>query len=179
MCCLVACCAAGQWLQFQADMQHLHSYCLQKSRSRELPPESFPGAVVNSMQLDLASLYREVCQRGGFKHAPTINWAGQASFCSSLPFSAHDVGCPCIVPVSGPQNACINPLWKVLAVNSVYLQVFPRLKNYTAGHKMTGVGNALKRHYQQWLSEYEEANPQDVSGGEAPAVSNKTSGRAC
>eukprot|EP00891_Asterochloris_glomerata_P001718 jgi/Astpho2/1718/Aster-04143 len=74
---------------------------LEKSRCRELPPESFPGAVVNSMQLDLASLYREV---------------------------------------------------------------FPRLKNYTAGHKMTGVGNALKRHYQQWLSEYEEANPQDVSG---------------
>ena len=78
---------------------NLYSYCLQKSRCRELPPESFPGAVVNSMQLDLASLYREVCQRGGFKHAPTINWAGQARLCNTLPFPFHAVAalCSCIV----------------------------------------------------------------------------------
>ena len=34
-------------------------------------------------------------------------------------------------------------------------QVFPRMRNYTAQHKMTGVGNALKRHYQFFLLEYE------------------------
>eukprot|EP00887_Chlorella_sp_A99_P000408 scaffold13.g408.t1 len=33
-------------------------------------------------------------------------------------------------------------------------QVFPRMRNFTAQHRMTGVGNALKRHYQ--------AHPQDV-----------------
>ena len=35
-------------------------------------------------------------------------------------------------------------------------QVFPRMRNFTASHKMTGVGNALKRHYQLFLLEYEQ-----------------------
>lgn len=34
-------------------------------------------------------------------------------------------------------------------------QVFPKMRNWTANHKMTGVGNALKRHYQTYLLEYE------------------------
>ncbi|EFN52539.1 hypothetical protein CHLNCDRAFT_15191, partial [Chlorella variabilis] len=34
----------------------------------------------------------------------------------------------------------------------------------TAHHKMTGVGNALKRHYQVFLLEYEQAHPEDVTG---------------
>lgn len=37
-------------------------------------------------------------------------------------------------------------------------QVFPRMRNYTAAHKMTGVGNALKRHYQMFLLEYEHVS---------------------
>ncbi|PSC70291.1 AT-rich interactive domain-containing 4-like [Micractinium conductrix] len=43
-------------------------------------------------------------------------------------------------------------------------QVFPRMRNYTANHKMTGVGNALKRHYQVFLQEYEQAHPEDLTG---------------
>ena len=34
-------------------------------------------------------------------------------------------------------------------------QVFPKMRNWTANHRMTGVGNALKRHYQTYLCEYE------------------------
>ncbi len=36
-------------------------------------------------------------------------------------------------------------------------QVFPRMRNYTASNRMTGVGNALKRLYQRYLVEYEQA----------------------
>lgn len=43
-------------------------------------------------------------------------------------------------------------------------QVFPRMRNFTSNHKMTGVGNALKRHYQVFLVEYEQAHPEDVPG---------------
>lgn len=35
-------------------------------------------------------------------------------------------------------------------------QVFPRMRNWTMNHRMTGVGNALKRHYQGYLWEYEQ-----------------------
>jgi hypothetical protein len=35
-------------------------------------------------------------------------------------------------------------------------QIFPHLRNYTEVNKMTGVGNALKRHYQVYLEEYEK-----------------------
>lgn len=35
-------------------------------------------------------------------------------------------------------------------------QVFPRMRNFTPNHRMTGVGNALKRHYQVFLLEYEQ-----------------------
>lgn len=37
------------------------------------------------------------------------------------------------------------------------------MANWNNAHKMTGVGNALKRHYQALLLEYELANPQDVT----------------
>ncbi|KAL3134023.1 hypothetical protein ABBQ32_008457 [Trebouxia sp. C0010 RCD-2024] len=40
-------------------------------------------------------------------------------------------------------------------------QVFPRMANYTNTHKMTGVGNALKRHYQALCLDYELAHPND------------------
>jgi hypothetical protein len=36
-------------------------------------------------------------------------------------------------------------------------QVFPALGNYTAHNRMTGVGNALKRHYLLYLADYEQA----------------------
>jgi hypothetical protein len=35
-------------------------------------------------------------------------------------------------------------------------EVFARMANWTAGHKQTGVGNALKRHYQALLWAYEQ-----------------------
>lgn len=38
-------------------------------------------------------------------------------------------------------------------------QVFPKMDNYTAHNRMTGVGNALKRHYMMYLLEYEEVCP--------------------
>ena len=34
-------------------------------------------------------------------------------------------------------------------------QIFPQLNNFTAHNRMTGVGNALKRHYTLYLLEYE------------------------
>lgn len=34
-------------------------------------------------------------------------------------------------------------------------QIFPKMRNYTPSHKMTGIGNALKTKYQQLLLEYE------------------------
>ena len=43
------------------------------------------------------------------------------------------------------------------------MQVFPRMANYTNTHKMTGVGNALKRHYQALCLDYELAHPQDLT----------------
>ncbi|KAL4422493.1 hypothetical protein ABPG75_008690 [Micractinium tetrahymenae] len=43
-------------------------------------------------------------------------------------------------------------------------QVFPRMRNFTANNKMTGVGNALKRHYQHFLLEYEQAHLEDITG---------------
>ena len=36
------------------------------------------------------------------------------------------------------------------------------MTNWANTHKMTGVGSALKRHYQGLLLDYEMANPQDV-----------------
>lgn len=43
-------------------------------------------------------------------------------------------------------------------------QVFPTMRNHTSTHKMTGVGNALKRHYELYLYEYELAHPEDIQG---------------
>ena len=43
------------------------------------------------------------------------------------------------------------------------LQVFPKMANYTNTHKMTGVGNALKRHYQALCLDYELAHPSDLT----------------
>ncbi len=42
------------------------------------------------------------------------------------------------------------------------VQVFPRMANHTNTHKMTGVGNALKRHYQALCLDYELAHPEDL-----------------
>lgn len=50
------------------------------------------------------------------------------------------------------------------------VQVFPAMANWANTHKMTGVGNALKRHYQALLLEYELANPQDVTHQARPIV---------
>lgn len=35
------------------------------------------------------------------------------------------------------------------------------MANFTNTHKMTGVGNALKRHYQALCLDYELAHPED------------------
>ena len=37
------------------------------------------------------------------------------------------------------------------------------MANYTNTHKMTGVGNALKRHYQALCLDYELAHPEDLT----------------
>jgi hypothetical protein len=43
--------------------------------------------------------------------------------------------------------------------------VFRNMKNYSeeAGIKMTGVGNALKRHYVRYVLDYEDCHPEDCS----------------
>jgi hypothetical protein len=43
-------------------------------------------------------------------------------------------------------------------------EIFTKMANWTADHKMTGVGNALKRHYRRLLWEYERANQRDIAG---------------
>lgn len=43
-------------------------------------------------------------------------------------------------------------------------EIFTKMANWTADHKMTGVGNALKRHYRKMLWEYERANQRDIAG---------------
>jgi hypothetical protein len=42
-------------------------------------------------------------------------------------------------------------------------QVFSKMSNHTLTHRMTGVGNTLKRHYETYLLEYELAHD-DVDG---------------
>lgn len=41
-------------------------------------------------------------------------------------------------------------------------QIFPGMKNFTAKHNMTGVGNSLKKHYAAFLFAYERAHQEDV-----------------
>ena len=40
--------------------------------------------------------------------------------------------------------------------------VFPSMRNWTEQHRMTGIGNALKKHYKNWLLLYEVSHPQDI-----------------
>lgn len=49
--------------------------------------------------------------------------------------------------------------------------MFPRMRNFTPNHRMTGVGNALKRHYQVFLLDYEQVGWRSRGGwvGEAEA----------
>ena len=41
--------------------------------------------------------------------------------------------------------------------------VFTRLANHTDTHKATSVGHDLITHYQNYLAEYEDEHPEDVS----------------
>lgn len=41
-------------------------------------------------------------------------------------------------------------------------QIFGRMRNWTANNRQTGVGNSLKKHYANFLWEYEQAHPADV-----------------
>jgi hypothetical protein len=41
-------------------------------------------------------------------------------------------------------------------------RVFPRMRNFSGGYEVAGVGNALKRHYQLYLLDYERARPGDA-----------------
>lgn len=42
-------------------------------------------------------------------------------------------------------------------------QIFPAMRNFTSSNRMTGVGNALKRHYVGYLHEYEQVGVADES----------------
>lgn len=55
----------------------------------------------------------------------------------------------------------VSPSWS--SKHGLMLQVFPKMANYTNTHKMTGVGNALKRHYQALCLDYELAHPNDLT----------------
>ena len=54
-----------------------------------------------------------------------------------------------------------SPSW--CSKHGLMSQVFPKMANYTNTHKMTGVGNALKRHYQALCLDYELAHPDDLT----------------
>ena len=43
-------------------------------------------------------------------------------------------------------------------------QIFPKMRNYTPSHRMTGIGNALKTKYQQLLGDYEKVSNLPKSG---------------
>ena len=51
------------------------------------------------------------------------------------------------------------------------------MANWTADHKMTGVGNALKRHYRKLLWEYERANQRDIAGDKCSLCHGGTEAR--
>lgn len=57
------------------------------------------------------------------------------------------------------------------------MQVFPRMRNWTETNKQTGVGNALKRHYQNYLWEYEQAHPEDVTMDRCVLCNGERDGR--
>lgn len=40
-------------------------------------------------------------------------------------------------------------------------QVFGRMRNWTANNRQTGVGNSLKKHYANFLWEYEQVREAD------------------
>jgi hypothetical protein len=90
---------------------------LKNQLKRSIDPATFPEIILNGSKLDVFTLYREVCRRGGYEAANRIDWK------------------------SG---------------------VFPWMKNFSAGHKLTAIGNMLKHHYQSLLLEYEKQHPGDV-----------------
>jgi hypothetical protein len=54
-------------------------------------------------------------------------------------------------------------------------QVFGRMRNWTANNRQTGVGNSLKKHYANFLWEYEQVRLHGMlrystSGGQTNAV---------
>eukprot|EP00982_Pelagococcus_subviridis_P003426 25973-Pelagococcus_subviridis.AAC.1 len=57
--------------------------------------------------------------------------------------------------------------------------VFPCLSNYTENHRATSVGHDLITHYQNYLCEYELANPEDVvtSAADPTSLSFRTDPR--
>ena len=38
-------------------------------------------------------------------------------------------------------------------------QIFPKMRNFTNSHKITGIGSTLKTKYQQYLADYEQVRP--------------------
>jgi len=91
---------------------------LKTQLGRSIDPSTFPEISLNGSKLDVFTLYREVCRRGGYAAANRIDW----------------------------KNG-----------------VFPWLKNFSSGHKLTNtIGNMLKHHYQSLLLEYERRHPGDV-----------------
>lgn len=48
-------------------------------------------------------------------------------------------------------------------------QVFGRMRNWTANNRQTGVGNSLKKHYANFLWEYEQVGMWSGQGGRVGA----------
>ncbi|KAG7671570.1 putative AT-rich interactive domain-containing protein 4 [Nannochloris sp. 'desiccata'] len=91
---------------------------LKTQLGRSVNPVTFPEISLNGSKLDVFTLYREVCRRGGYNAANRIDW----------------------------KNG-----------------VFPWMKNFSSGHRLTNtIGNMLKHHYQSLLLEYERKHPGDV-----------------
>jgi ARID/BRIGHT DNA binding domain len=90
---------------------------LKTQLKRSVDLTTFPEVSLNGSKLDIFTLYREVCRRGGYNAANRIDW----------------------------KNG-----------------VFPWMKNFSSGHKLTAIGNMLKHHYQSLLLDYERRHPEDV-----------------
>lgn len=67
-----------------------------------------------------------------------------------------------------PRRARLQNCWLTKCFESVlFFKPPPQAllrSSAVGGSRMTGVGNALKRHYQLYLLDYEQANPADVTG---------------
>jgi ARID/BRIGHT DNA binding domain len=149
--------------------------------------DSFPEAVLNGQQLDLFALYREVATRGGFKCAAQMAHLCIAStahiscpvhkrlhclivelllclFSFTRDLSYCSVGRERDVRSRDSRQSRDTRLDLLRRLGNGInwkSQVFTQMRNWTKVNNMTGVGNALKRHYQVRCPRRQQCRAQD------------------